>query len=142
MLMAAFGFSLTLPGFAGFILTLGMAVDANVLINERIIDELRDGRPPQKALENGFSKVFWTIIDANVTTLVAAFVMLETSSSGLVKGFAISLILGLIVSLFTALTVTHTFFKLLISRGKNEQQIKEWLGWARAQKAGSGSPAV
>jgi protein-export membrane protein SecD/preprotein translocase SecF subunit len=134
MLMAAFGFSLTLPGFAGFILTLGMAVDANVLINERIIDELRDGRPPQKALENGFSKVFWTIIDANVTTLVAAFVMLETSSSGPVKGFAISLILGLIVSLFTALTVTHTFFKLLLSRGKSEQQIKEWLGWARAQK--------
>lgn len=134
MLMAAFGFSLTLPGFAGFILTLGMAVDANVLINERIIDELRDGRPPQKALENGFSKVFWTIIDANVTTLVAAFVMLETSSSGPVKGFAISLILGLLVSLFTALTVTHTFFKLLIARGKNEQQVKEWLGWARAQK--------
>jgi protein-export membrane protein SecD/preprotein translocase SecF subunit len=134
MLMAAFGFSLTLPGFAGFILTLGMAVDANVLINERIIDELRDGRPPQKALENGFSKVFWTIIDANVTTLVAAFVMLETSSSGPVKGFAISLILGLLVSLFTALTVTHTFFKLLLARGKNEQQIKEWLGWARAQK--------
>lgn len=134
MLMAAFGFSLTLPGFAGFILTLGMAVDANVLINERIIDELRDGRPPHKALENGFSKVFWTIIDANVTTLVAAFVMLETSSSGPVKGFAISLILGLIVSLFTALTVTNTFFKLLLSRGKSEQQIKEWLGWARAQK--------
>jgi len=134
MLMAAFGFSLTLPGFAGFILTLGMAVDANVLINERIIEELRDGRPPQKALENGFSKVFWTIIDANVTTLVAAFVMLETSSSGPVKGFAISLILGLLVSLFTALTVTHTFFKLLIARGKSEQQVKEWLGWSRAQK--------
>jgi protein-export membrane protein SecD/preprotein translocase SecF subunit len=134
MLMAAFGFSLTLPGFAGFILTLGMAVDANVLINERIIDELRDGRPPQKALENAFTKVFWTIIDANVTTLVAAFVMLETSSSGPVKGFAISLILGLLVSLFTALTVTHTLFKLMMARAKNEQQIKNWLGWARAQK--------
>ncbi|WP_141735292.1 protein translocase subunit SecD [Oligoflexus tunisiensis] len=134
MLMAAFGFSLTLPGFAGFILTLGMAVDANVLINERIIDELRDGRPPQKAVDNAFTKVFWTIIDANVTTLVAAFVMLETSSSGPVKGFAISLILGLLVSLFTALTVTHTFFKILIGRAKSEQQIKNWLGWARAQK--------
>jgi protein-export membrane protein SecD/preprotein translocase SecF subunit len=134
MLMAAFGFSLTLPGFAGFILTLGMAVDANVLINERIIDELRDGRPPHKALENAFTKVFWTIIDANVTTLVAAFVMLETSSSGPVKGFAISLILGLLVSLFTALTVTHTLFKLMMARARNEQQIKNWLGWARAQK--------
>jgi len=134
MLMAAFGFSLTLPGFAGFILTLGMAVDANVLINERIIDELREGRPPLKALENGFAKVFWTIIDANVTTLVAAFVMLETSSSGPVKGFAISLILGLLVSLFTALTVTHTLFQLMLVRAKSDAEVKSWLGWEKAQK--------
>ncbi|MCX6128733.1 MAG: protein translocase subunit SecD, partial [Proteobacteria bacterium] len=133
-LMAAFGFSLTLPGFAGFILTLGMAVDANVLINERIIDELRDGRAPLKALENGFSKVFWTIIDTHVTTLLAAFVMLETSSSGPVKGFAISLILGLLVSLFTAITVTRMLFELMLQRAHTEAKIKVWLGWARAQK--------
>jgi protein-export membrane protein SecD/preprotein translocase SecF subunit len=134
-LMASFGFSLTLPGFAGFILTLGMAVDANVLINERILDELAEGRPPLKALENGFGRVFWTIIDSNVTTLIAAFVLLETSSSGPVKGFAISLILGLIVSLFTALSVTRWLFSFVISRSKSEAQVKAWLGWSNVEKA-------
>ncbi|RZA21452.1 MAG: protein translocase subunit SecD, partial [Proteobacteria bacterium] len=134
-LMASFGFSLTLPGFAGFILTLGMAVDANVLINERILDELAEGRPPLKALENGFGRVFWTIIDSNVTTLIAAFVLLETSSSGPVKGFAISLILGLIVSLFTALSVTRWLFSYVISRSKSDAQVKAWLGWSNVEKA-------
>jgi protein-export membrane protein SecD/preprotein translocase SecF subunit len=133
-LMASFGFALTLPGFAGFILTLGMAVDANVLINERIIDELAEGRAPLKALENGFSKVFWTIVDANVTTLIAAFVLLETSSSGPIKGFSVSLILGLLVSLFTALSVTRMLFYLVLSRAKNEQQVKVWLGWSNVVK--------
>ncbi len=138
-LMASFGFSLTLPGFAGFILTLGMAVDANVLINERILDELAEGRPPLKALENGFGRVFWTIIDSNVTTLIAAFVLLETSSSGPVKGFAISLILGLIVSLFTALSVTRWLFSWVISRSKSDQQVKAWLGWSNVEKAANAS---
>lgn len=133
-LMASFGFALTLPGFAGFILTLGMAVDANVLINERIIDELAEGRAPLKALENGFSKVFWTIVDANVTTLIAAFVLLETSSSGPVKGFSISLILGLLVSLFTALSVTRMLFYLVLSRAKSDAEIKKWLGWSNVEK--------
>lgn len=138
-LMASFGFSLTLPGFAGFILTLGMAVDANVLINERILDELAEGRPPLKALENGFGRVFWTIIDSNVTTLIAAFVLLETSSSGPVKGFAISLILGLIVSLFTALSVTRWLFSYVISNSKNDAQVKAWLGWSNVEKAAKAS---
>ena len=96
-LMAGFGFALTLPGFAGFILTLGMAVDANVLINERIRQELREGKSAVKAVVNGFQKVFWTIIDANVTTLIAALVLLETNSAGPIKGFAVALILGLLV---------------------------------------------
>ncbi len=138
-LMASFGFALTLPGFAGFILTLGMAVDANVLINERILDELAEGRPPLKALENGFGRVFWTIIDANVTTLIAAGVLLQTSSSGPVKGFAISLILGLVVSLFTALSVTNWLFSYVISRSKTDQQVKNWLGWSNVEKAARAS---
>ncbi|RYZ55709.1 MAG: protein translocase subunit SecD, partial [Proteobacteria bacterium] len=138
-LMASFGFSLTLPGFAGFILTLGMAVDANVLINERILDELAEGRPPLKALENGFGRVFWTIIDSNVTTLIAAFVLLETSSSGPVKGFAITLILGLIVSLFTALSVTRWLFSYVISRAKSDKQVKAWLGWSNVEKSANAS---
>ena len=77
-IMGFFGFSLTLPGIAGFILTLGMAVDANVLINERIRQEIKEGKNARKAVENGFAKVKWTIIDANVTTLIAALVLLET----------------------------------------------------------------
>ena len=89
-LMASFGFALTLPGFAGFVLTLGMAVDANVLINERIRQELREGREAMVSVINGFQKVTWTIIDANVTTLIAAFVLIETNSSGPIKGFAVA----------------------------------------------------
>src|SRR5690606_25831788 len=102
-LMAGFGFALTLPGIAGFILTLGMAVDANVLINERIRYELKEGRNARAAVGNGFDKVRWTIIDANVTTLIAALVLLETNSSGPIRGFAVTLIIGLSVSLFTSL---------------------------------------
>lgn len=138
-LMASFGFSLSLPGFAGFILTLGMAVDSNVLINERILDELAEGRPPLKALENGFGRVFWTIIDSNMTTLIAATVLLQTSSSGPVKGFAISLILGLIVSLFTALSVTRWLFQWVLNRSTNEAQVKAWVGWSNVEKAAAAS---
>ncbi len=134
-LMASFGFSLTLPGFAGFILTLGMAVDSNVLINERILEELAHGRAPMKALENGFNRVFWTNVDAHVTNLIAGLVLIETSSSGPVKGFAITLMLGLIVSLFTALTVTRWFFTWAVQHSKTEQQIKSWLGYSNVEKA-------
>ncbi|MFW7377567.1 MAG: protein translocase subunit SecD [Oligoflexus sp.] len=131
-LMASFGFALTLPGFAGFILTLGMAVDANVLINERIRQELKEGKVAKKAVENGFSKVFWTIIDANVTTLIAAFVLLETNSSGPIRGFAVALILGLLVSMFTSLFATKLFFEFVLSRNLSDKQIRAWLGAAAA----------
>jgi protein-export membrane protein SecD/preprotein translocase SecF subunit len=129
-LMAIFGFSLSLPGFAGFILTLGMAVDANVLINERIREELRDGKNARKAVENGFTKVFWTIVDANVTTLIAAFLLLESNSSGPIKGFALSLILGLIVSLYTALYFSKIMFQFVVSSNKTDKEMREWLGAA------------
>ncbi|SMF22163.1 protein translocase subunit SecD [Pseudobacteriovorax antillogorgiicola] len=133
-LMASFGFALTLPGFAGFVLTLGMAVDANVLINERIRQELREGRVAKKAVENGFGKVFWTIIDANVTTLIAAFVLLETNSAGPIKGFSVALILGLLVSMFTSLFVTKALFEFAIDRNLSDKKIRAWLG---APKEGS-----
>ncbi len=137
-LMALFGFSLTLPGFAGFVLTLGMAVDSNVLINERIRQELGEGRTARKAVENGFDKVLWTIIDANVTTLIAALVLLETNSGGPIKGFAITLIIGLLVSLFTALFCTRTFFMKYISGDRSEEQMKKWLGaFANNRKVGN-----
>lgn len=104
---------LTLPGIAGIILTLGMAVDANVLINERIREELNNGRPLQAAVNNGFSKALKAIIDSNSTTLIAAF-MLFQFGSGPIKGFAVTLSIGLLVSLFTALFVTRTLFNILL----------------------------
>lgn len=136
-LMASFGFALTLPGFAGFVLTLGMAVDANVLINERIRQELREGKAAKKAIENGFGKVFWTIIDANVTTLIAAFVLLETNSAGPIKGFSVALILGLLVSMFTALYVTKALFEFALSRDLSDQKIRAWLGAPKKAKQSS-----
>ena len=127
-LMALFNFSLTLPGIAGFILTLGMAVDANVLINERIRQELREGKTGRRALENGFQRVFWTIVDSNATSLIAAMVLLSTNSSGPIRGFAITLLLGLLVSLFTSLYCSRLMFDIVISRCKSERDIRVWLG--------------
>jgi preprotein translocase subunit SecD len=101
-----FGSTLTLPGIAGFVLTLGMAVDANVLINERIREELRAGKTVRQAVDQGYHKVFWTIVDAHVTTLVASFVLMQYGS-GPVRGFAVTLIIGLIASMFTSIVVTR-----------------------------------
>ncbi|MCD4779399.1 MAG: protein translocase subunit SecD [Candidatus Omnitrophica bacterium] len=106
--------TLTLPGIAGIILTLGMAVDANILINERIREELNSGRPLQTAVSNGFSKALKAIVDSNTTTLIAAL-MLFIFGSGPIKGFAVTLSIGLAASLFTALFVTRTLFEVLIS---------------------------
>lgn len=108
--------TLTLPGIAGIVLTLGMAVDANVLINERIREEINNGRPIQAAINNGFKRALSAIVDSNATTLIAAF-MLFQFGSGPIKGFAVTLAIGLTISLFTALFVTKTLFNLLISLG-------------------------
>ncbi len=133
-LMAMFNFSLSLPGIAGFILTLGMAVDANVLINERIRQELREGKTGRKALELGFQRVFWTIVDSNATSLIAATVLLQTNSSGPIRGFAITLLLGLLVSLFTSLYCSRLMFDWVVSRCKSEREIRSWLGGSSEQK--------
>ena len=105
--------TLTLPGIAGIILTMGMAVDANVLINERIREEILNGRPMRAAVSNGFNKAFTAILDSNLTTLIAAF-MLFQFGSGPIKGFAVTLTIGLLSSLFTAIFVTRTLFLALI----------------------------
>jgi protein-export membrane protein SecD/preprotein translocase SecF subunit len=131
--MACFGFALTLPGIAGFVLTLGMAVDANVLINERIKQELQEGRHPRKAVDMGFKKVFWTIFDSNVTTIIAAVVLLELNPSGPIRGFAVTLILGLLVSLFTALYGSRFFFDLFL-RNVPDNHVKQWLGATKTEK--------
>jgi SecD/SecF fusion protein len=106
--------TLTLPGIAGIILTLGMAVDANVLINERIREEIANGRPLRAAVSSGFHKAFKAIFDSNITTLIAAFILFQFGS-GPIKGFAVTLTIGLLSSLFTALMVTRTLLELIVS---------------------------
>lgn len=118
--LAAFQATLTLPGIAGIILTIGMAVDANVLIFERIREEIRQGMSPAMAISNGFERATLTILDANVTTLIAAVVLFQFGT-GPVKGFAVTLTLGIISSLFTALFVSRIIFESIYS-GK---QIKK-----------------
>ena len=114
--LAAFQATLTLPGIAGIILTIGMAVDANVLIFERIREELNLGKTPRAAVEAGYDRATLTILDANVTTLIAALVLFQFGT-GPVKGFAVTLSLGVIASLFTSLIMTRQIFDyLLINR--------------------------
>jgi preprotein translocase subunit SecD len=98
--------TLTLPGIAGIVLTIGMAVDANVLIFERIREEVRAGRPPFSAMEAGYKQAFRTIFDSNLTTLIAA-VILYLIGSGPVKGFAVTLGFGIVTSMFTAMIVSR-----------------------------------
>ena len=98
--------TLTLPGIAGFILTIGMAVDANVIIFERIKEELKQTESQKKAITNGFKKAYITILDANITTLIAAIVLFWLGS-GTVKGFAVSLSIGIGMSMFSAISITQ-----------------------------------
>jgi preprotein translocase subunit SecD len=100
------GAVLTLPGIAGIVLTVGMAVDANVLIYERIREELRNGNSPQQSIRTGFDKAYTTIVDANVTTLIAAIVLFAFGT-GPIKGFAVTLSLGILTSMFSAITITR-----------------------------------
>ncbi len=111
-IMSMIGTTLTLPGIAGFVLTLGIAVDANVLINERIREELRAGRTVKQAVQQGYDKVFLTIVDSHVTTLVAAVVLMQYGS-GPVRGFAVALAIGLIASMFTSIVVTRVIMEYL-----------------------------
>ncbi len=114
--LAAFQATLTLPGIAGIILTIGMSVDANVLIFERIREELGLGKTPRAAVDAGYNRATLTILDANVTTLIAALVLFQFGT-GPIKGFAVTLSLGVIASLFTALIMTRQIFEyLLINR--------------------------
>ncbi|MGH8046161.1 MAG: protein translocase subunit SecD [Chthoniobacterales bacterium] len=112
-MMAMFGFVLTLPGFAGIILTIGMAVDANVLIYERLREEMASGKPIGAALNGAYEKAFSAIFDANLTTLITS-IILFIEASGSVKGFAVTLTLGIIASMFAALLVTRTMFRWLL----------------------------
>jgi len=108
--------TVTLPGIAGIILTIGMAVDANVIIFERIREELRLGKTARDAVSSGYQKALWTVLDANITTGIAALVLMNYGS-GPIKGFAVTLSIGIICSVFTALYVTRMLFDVLLKRG-------------------------
>lgn len=111
-IMAYFHFTLTLPGIAGLILSVGMAVDANVLINERIREELRAGKTLRNAISMGYDRAFSAILDSNLTTVIAAIMLLQFGT-GPIRGFAITLTIGIMVSMFTAIFVTRAIFSFL-----------------------------
>ena len=119
--LAGFGAALTLPGLAGLVLTIGMAVDANVLIFERIREELRTGKTVWSAIQTGYQKAFWTILDANVTTLAVAAVLYHFGT-GPIKGFAITLGIGIFASMFTAIVVTREIYGWVLG-GRNVERL-------------------
>ncbi len=113
--MASLNATLTLPGIAGVILAIGMAVDSNVLMFERMRDELRAGKTPRAAVDSGYDKAFWTIFDSHVTTLITAAVLFQFGT-GPIKGFAVTLSLGVAINLFTALVGTKSIFDIINSK--------------------------
>ncbi len=120
--MAYFHFTLTLPGIAGIILIIGMAVDANVLIFERIREEIAQGKTPRVAVDAGYKKATTTILDANVTTLIAAAFLFQFGT-GPIKGFAVTLFIGIVASLFTAIVVSKTIFDV-ITEGRQVKKLR------------------
>jgi preprotein translocase subunit SecD len=116
-LMSAIGTTLTLPGIAGFVLTIAMAVDANVLIYERIREEVRAGKTAIAAIDGGFQRAFVTILDSQLTTLVAALIMFWLGS-GPIRGFAVTLSLGIITSVFAAVTITRLLVAMWLKNAK------------------------
>jgi preprotein translocase subunit SecD len=114
-ILAAFEASLTLPGIAGLVLTIGMAVDANILIYERIREELRLGKSPRTAVDAGFQRAFWSVFDGHVTNFVAGIV-LYSYGSGPIRGFAVTLLVGIVTNLITSVWISHWMFAVLVSR--------------------------
>ena len=119
--MSSISATLTLPGIAGIVLTVGMAVDANVLIFSRIKEELANRMPPQAAINAGFERAFVTIFDANITTLIVALI-LYTIGTGPIKGFAITLSIGIVTSMFTAIVVTRAIINTFYG-GRNVKSL-------------------
>ena len=126
-IMAMFGATLTLPGMAGIVLTVGMAVDANVIISERIRELLKAGQSIPKAIEDGYSNAMTAILDANVTTLLVA-VILYVYGTGAIKGFAITISIGILASMLTAILGTHGIYEALMPKMVKDKNLKKWFG--------------
>jgi preprotein translocase subunit SecD len=120
--LAAIGATLTLPGIAGLVLSIGMAVDANVLIFERIREELAAGRGARTAVTEGFGHALSAIVDSNLTTLITAAILFQFGT-GPIRGFAVTLAIGIIASMFTAIFITRTFFMLYLERRTAAQTV-------------------
>jgi preprotein translocase subunit SecD len=125
--MALFGATLTLPGMAGIVLTVGMAVDANVIISERIRELLNEGKSIAKAIEDGYSNAMRAILDANITTLFVA-IALYGYGSGPIKGFAVTISIGIIASMITAIIGTHGIYDMLLSKIQKSKNNRLWFG--------------
>jgi preprotein translocase subunit SecD len=121
-ILAYLGATLTVPGIAGIILTIGMSVDANVLVFERIKEDLRAGKAPKSAIDSGFKKAFLTIFDANLTTIIAAIFLYQFGTSA-IKGFAVTLVIGIVASMFTAIFVSRVIFDLVYAGRKKVKAI-------------------
>jgi preprotein translocase subunit SecD len=121
-MMAYLGATMTLPGIAGFILTIGMGVDSNVLIFERIKEELATARGARAAVNAGFDRVWWTIVDTHVASLIAAAFLFQFGT-GPIRGFATTLTIGLLANVFTAVFVSRTVFELVLSRRRQAQTL-------------------
>ncbi|TLS73112.1 protein translocase subunit SecD [Aliarcobacter thereius] len=127
--MAIFGATLTLPGMAGIILTMGMAIDSNVIINERIREALRSGAGVHKAIEDGYSNALRAILDSNITSLLVA-VVLYAYGSGPIKGFAVTISIGILTSMLTAIVGTHGIYKAILPKIAKDKNNKKWFGVA------------
>jgi len=127
--LRAFGAVLTLTGIAGFVLSLGMAVDLNIIVFERIKEEIAFGKSLRAAVDAGFSRAFLTVIDSNITTMFVALTLLFLGSSS-IKGFAVTLAIGLCASLFTAITFTRTIMRWVV--GVNPKMSTRLFGVRRA----------
>ncbi len=124
------GVTLTLPAITGFLLSTGMAVDANILVFERMKEELRQGFTLTEAIEAGFSRAWSSIRDSNIATLVICFILFafgRNFGASVVQGFAITLAIGVMISMFTAVIVTRTFVRIVMGRGANWLQGRNWL---------------
>ncbi len=125
--MAMFGATLTLPGMAGIVLTVGMAVDANVIIGERIRELLKSGVSVQKSIEDGYANAMSAILDANITTLLVA-VILYAYGTGPIKGFAVTISIGILASMLTAILGTHGIYEALAPKIARDKKLKKWFG--------------
>ena len=126
--MALFGATLTLPGMAGIVLTIGMAVDANVIINERIRELLKSGHSVQISIEKGYANAMSAIVDSNLTTLITS-AALYAYGTGPVKGFAVTMSIGIIASMITAILGTHGMFELFVDKIEKSKNTPFWFGY-------------